>query len=128
MSADEQLRQIVQAVVNDPSVAALSWDAFSLVAQVEEDDRGYSGFAYRADDPPRPCTPAFDAIDDLFVGFRDAMFAEGRSPSKWTACLVQLVSQSGEVTMEFAYGDDNPWEVTPATYGQLGELVRPRPT
>ncbi len=125
MSADELVRQIVRATIEDPSVAARSWDAFALVAHIEEDDRGYSGFAYRADDPPRACTPAWDRIDDLFVAFREAMFTEGRSPTRWTACVMQLVAESGQVTLDFAYGDANPWDVSPATYEQLGELLRP---
>lgn len=125
MTSDEIIERIAVAIANDPKVSNVAWEKLAVVAHISDTHRKYNGFAYTNGEPFVPCTPKGASIDDICVELRNTMFAEGRAPLKWNACLIQIDAESGEMNVEFEYGDATKWLVTPATQKAVAERIRP---
>jgi hypothetical protein len=125
MASDELVHEIGQMIVSDEEIAIEAWDKLAVVVHIGDSAREMNGFLYSGDAAPRPSTPGTSGLLRSFRNLREAMFAEGRSKTKWQACVAKIDAESGEITMDFEYENPEKWLVTPSTMKAVAELVRP---
>ncbi|WP_338663618.1 hypothetical protein VQH23_00325 [Pararoseomonas sp. SCSIO 73927] len=111
-AATDLIHRIGGALVRDPDVVELPWEALALVVTVEPGVVSTSGYAYDERRRPIAFTPSRGSgLVELFRELQEATSDPGGR--RWAACLVQVRRATGKMTMQYEYDDVDRWKVTP---------------
>ncbi|TKT79341.1 hypothetical protein [Aquamicrobium sp. LC103] len=119
------INRIAGGIAAEPALSALAWIEASIVFSFEPDGfcSGHFGYAYDAEGMPNPFT-----IDDIRVEEEAAAYREWLKDGKHegiSQMLFQFNRDTRRYNVEFAYGMDPRWRVTPSNIDEIVKALRP---
>ena len=112
---DQLIQKLAAAILNDEGLMEEPWKRLVLIAKFFEASSRLEGVAILASGDTAPVTTENDGKDgvaSVLEQLRKVMANEDKS-GPFTACLIRIAKDSGEIDMDFEHKNRNRWDYDP---------------